>query len=178
MTLAGDVRRQAGWLPASQDALEDWLAGHRQRVEAKGRDIELHPAVVDLQRLVASDPVVGMYVPNNRSSARDPLVQQAAPGNPDQMFRLINQEDERGVTGADLPDLQAADRAVARGDGIIGLLPISRAPSTAEMGKVPLALGALLISIGVGRSSRKAPAGAVETAADSPPNPETRGTHA
>ena len=34
---AGDVRRQAGWLPASQDALEDWLAGHRQRVEAKGQ---------------------------------------------------------------------------------------------------------------------------------------------
>ena len=58
---AGDVRRQAGWLPPSQDALEDWLAGHRQRVEAKG-DIELQPAVVDFQRLIASDPVVGMYV--------------------------------------------------------------------------------------------------------------------
>ena len=71
---AEDVRRQGGWLPASQDALEDWLAGHRQRVEAKGQDIELHPAVVEFQRLIASDPVVGMYVsrmitqvPENRS---------------------------------------------------------------------------------------------------------------
>ena len=59
---AGDVRRRAGWLPSNQDALEDWLAGHRKRVETKGQDIELHPAVVDFQRLISSDPVVGMYV--------------------------------------------------------------------------------------------------------------------
>ena len=89
---AGDVRRQAGWLPASQDALEEWLAGHRQRVEAKGQDIELHPAVVDFQRLIASDPVVGMYVsrmiaqvPETRSYSKRHLE------NPDQMLRLINE---------------------------------------------------------------------------------------
>jgi hypothetical protein len=46
---AGDVRRQAGWLPASQDALEAWLAGHREWVEANGQDVELHPAVQTLQ---------------------------------------------------------------------------------------------------------------------------------
>src|SRR5664279_4904620 len=88
----GDVRRQAGWLPASQDALEGWLAGHRQRVEAKGQDIELHPAVVDFQRLIASDPVVGMYVsrmiaqvPETRSYTKRHL------DDPDQMLRLINE---------------------------------------------------------------------------------------
>lgn len=59
---AGDVRRHARWLPPTQDALEDWLAGHRRRVEAKGEDIELYPAAADFQRLIASDPVVGMYV--------------------------------------------------------------------------------------------------------------------
>jgi phosphatidylserine decarboxylase len=89
---AGDVRRQAGWLPASQDALEGWLAGHRQRVEAKGQDIELHPAVVDFQRLIASDPVVGMYVsrmiaqvPETRSYNKRHLE------NPGQMLSLINE---------------------------------------------------------------------------------------
>jgi phosphatidylserine decarboxylase len=88
---SGDVRRQAGWLPASQDALEDWLAGHRQRVEAKG-DIELHPAVVDFQRLIASDPVVGMYVsrmiaevPETRSYSKRHLE------DPAQLLRLINE---------------------------------------------------------------------------------------
>jgi len=88
----GDVRRRAGWLPASQAALEDWLAGHRQRVEAKGQDIELHPAVVDFQRLIASDPVVGMYVsrmiaqvPETRSYSKRHLE------NPEQLLRLINE---------------------------------------------------------------------------------------
>ena len=89
---AGDVRRRAGWLPASQDALEEWLAGHRQRVESLGADIELHPAVADFQRLIASDPVVGMYVsrmiaqvPETRSYTKRHLE------NPDQMLHLINE---------------------------------------------------------------------------------------
>jgi phosphatidylserine decarboxylase len=89
---AGDVRRQTGWLPASQDALEDWLAGHRQRVEAKGQDIELHPAVVDFQRLIASDPVVGMYV--SRMIAQVPMTRSYSKRHledPDQMLRLINE---------------------------------------------------------------------------------------
>ena len=33
---AVDVRRRAGWLPDDQDDLESWLAGHRERVEARG----------------------------------------------------------------------------------------------------------------------------------------------
>jgi phosphatidylserine decarboxylase len=89
---SGDVRRQAGWLPASQEALEDWLAGHRQRVEAKGQDIQLHPAVADFQHLIASDPVVGMYVsrmidqvPETRAYSKRHLE------DPDQLLRLINE---------------------------------------------------------------------------------------
>jgi phosphatidylserine decarboxylase len=89
---AGDVRRQAGWLPAGQDALEDWLAGHSERVEAKRHAIELHPAVLDFQRLIASDPVVGMYisrmiaqVPETRSYTKRHLE------SPEQMLRLINE---------------------------------------------------------------------------------------
>ena len=89
---AGDVRRQAGWLPPDQGALENWLAGHRERVEAKGQDIELHPAVVDFQRLIATDPVIGMYVsrmiaqvPEGRSYSKRHLE------SPDQMLRMINE---------------------------------------------------------------------------------------
>ena len=51
MTQNGFRRRRTSSgrrLPASQDALENWLVGHCQPVETKGQDIELHPAVVDL----------------------------------------------------------------------------------------------------------------------------------
>jgi len=56
----GDVRRQAGWLPEQGD-LEDWLVGHRERVEAGERAV-LHPVLVEFQELIDSDPVVRMYV--------------------------------------------------------------------------------------------------------------------
>jgi phosphatidylserine decarboxylase len=58
----GDVRRRAGWLPADQDGLEAWLAGHRERVEGMGGRDGLHPAVREFQQLIDCDPVVGMYV--------------------------------------------------------------------------------------------------------------------
>jgi phosphatidylserine decarboxylase len=57
-----DVRRQAGWLPDNQDDLESWLAGHWERVEAKGDDVVLHPVIVEFQELIDSDPVVRMYM--------------------------------------------------------------------------------------------------------------------
>jgi phosphatidylserine decarboxylase len=88
---SGDVRRHAGWFPASQDALEDWLAGHRERIEAESQDRELHPAVADFQRLIASDPIVAMHVsrmiaqvPETRSYSKRHLK------NPDQMLRMID----------------------------------------------------------------------------------------
>ena len=36
-----DVRRLGGWLPDKQDDLEAWLAGHRERVAAKGGQVPL-----------------------------------------------------------------------------------------------------------------------------------------
>jgi phosphatidylserine decarboxylase len=55
-----DVRRQAGWLPEQGD-LEDWLIGHRERIEA-GERVVLHPVLLEFQELIDSDPVVRMYV--------------------------------------------------------------------------------------------------------------------
>jgi phosphatidylserine decarboxylase len=59
---AVDVRRQAGWLPDDQDDLESWLAGHRDRVEARGEQVVLHPVLVEFQELIDTDPVVRMYI--------------------------------------------------------------------------------------------------------------------
>ncbi|MDP9093341.1 MAG: phosphatidylserine decarboxylase family protein [Actinomycetota bacterium] len=56
-----DVRRQAGWLPRHQDDLEAWLAGHRERVEARGEQA-LHPVIAEFQELIDTDPVVRMYL--------------------------------------------------------------------------------------------------------------------
>lgn len=57
-----DVPRRAGWLPTEQDDLEAWLAGHRERVAAKGEHTALHPVIVEFQELLESDSVVRMYV--------------------------------------------------------------------------------------------------------------------
>src|SRR3954468_20385482 len=57
---ATDVKRRAGWLPDDQDALEAWLAGHRERVEAKPES-ELHPVVQEFAELLERDPVLRMY---------------------------------------------------------------------------------------------------------------------
>ena len=59
---AMDVRRRAGWLPADQDDLEAWLAGHRERVEAKGEQVKLHPVIAEFQELIDTDSVVRMYL--------------------------------------------------------------------------------------------------------------------
>ena len=56
-----DVTRRAGWLP-EQDDLESWLAGHRERVEARGDGAVLHPVLKEFEALIDTDPVVRMYV--------------------------------------------------------------------------------------------------------------------
>jgi phosphatidylserine decarboxylase len=56
-----DVKRRAGWLPQQED-LEAWLAGHRERVEARGGQVVLHPVMVAFQELIDRDPVVRMYM--------------------------------------------------------------------------------------------------------------------
>ncbi len=55
----GEIMRQrvGGWLPTDQDALEEWLAGFRSKVEARAEPAELHPVIVEFQELIAADPV-------------------------------------------------------------------------------------------------------------------------
>jgi len=89
---AGDVRRQAGWLPEGQDELESWLGGHRERVESRGDGVVLHPVLVEFQELIATDPVVRMYmhqmvaqVPSTKSYRERHLE------SVEQMLRLVNE---------------------------------------------------------------------------------------
>lgn len=86
-----DVKRQAGWLPAQED-LEAWLEGHRERVEAKSEQIELHPVIREFQELIETDPIVRMYL--------NEMIAQVPSGKPynqrhlesvDQLLRLVNE---------------------------------------------------------------------------------------
>ena len=78
---AVDVRRQAGWLPEDQDDLESWLDGHRERVEAKGEQVVLHPVLTQFQELIETDPVVRMYLDQMIARGAEPqAVPPAAPG--------------------------------------------------------------------------------------------------
>jgi phosphatidylserine decarboxylase len=89
---AVDVRRQAGWLPDDQDDPESWLAGHRERVEARGEQVVLHPVLVEFQELIDTDPVVRMYihqmiaqVPSTKAYSKRHLESAK------QLLRLINE---------------------------------------------------------------------------------------
>ena len=88
----GHVLRQGGWLPENHDDLEDWITGHRERVEERGTDVPLHPVIVEFQELIASDPVVRLYMTE--------MIEQVPKSKPyrkrhltsvDQMLRLINE---------------------------------------------------------------------------------------
>jgi phosphatidylserine decarboxylase len=92
MTSREDVRRRAGWLPDSQEDLESWLTGHRERVEAKGEQVSLHPVLAEFQGLIDTDAVVRMYmermiaeVPPNRNYRKRHLT------SVEQLLRLINE---------------------------------------------------------------------------------------
>jgi phosphatidylserine decarboxylase len=50
-----------GWLPADRAALEAWLVGLKSTVETR-EPRELHPVIVEFQELIATDPVVRMYL--------------------------------------------------------------------------------------------------------------------
>jgi phosphatidylserine decarboxylase len=87
-----DVRRRAGWLPDDQEDLESWLAGHRERVEARGEQVVLHPVLIEFQELIDTDPVVRMYF--------NQMITQVPPTKPyrkrhlqsvEQLLRLINE---------------------------------------------------------------------------------------
>ncbi|GAC1611858.1 MAG: phosphatidylserine decarboxylase family protein [Mycobacteriales bacterium] len=90
LTVESEVRRSAGWLPRQQD-LEEWLAGHEQRVADLGDDRLLHPTLQALQALIEDDPLIGMYarrmieeVPPAKPYTRRHL------HNPAQMLRLLD----------------------------------------------------------------------------------------
>jgi phosphatidylserine decarboxylase len=72
--------------------LESWLHGHRQRVEAKGEDVVLHPVLTEFQELIDRDPVVRMYM--NQMIAQVPSTKPYSKRHlesVDQMLRLINE---------------------------------------------------------------------------------------
>lgn len=52
----------AGWLPSDQEDLESWLEGHGDRTESRGKDVELHPVLIEFQQLIDTDPVVRLYL--------------------------------------------------------------------------------------------------------------------
>lgn len=60
MSAETDPKRQGGWLPSSQEDLEGWLAGHRERSGALDPD-GLHPAVRAFRDLIEGDPVLRMH---------------------------------------------------------------------------------------------------------------------
>ena len=87
-----DVRRRAGWLPEDQVDLESWLAGHRERVEARGEQAVLHPVIAEFQELIDTDPVVRMYL--NQMISQVPTTKPYRKRhlqNVPQMLRLINE---------------------------------------------------------------------------------------
>ena len=89
---AVDVRRRAGWLPEDQDDLESWLDGHRERVEARGEQVVLHPVLTEFQELIETDPVVRMYI--NQMIAQVPGTKPYRKRHLEsvaQMVRLINE---------------------------------------------------------------------------------------
>ena len=89
---AVDVRRRAGWLPEDQDDLESWLDGHRERLEARGEQVALHPVLTEFQELIETDPVVRMYI--NQMIAQVPDTKPYRKRHLDSvahMVRLINE---------------------------------------------------------------------------------------
>ena len=79
-------------MPDSQEDLESWLTGHRERVEAKGSQTSLHPVLVEFRELIDTDPLVRMYlermvaeVPRNRNYRKRHLT------SVEQLLRLINE---------------------------------------------------------------------------------------
>ncbi len=87
-----DARRQAGWLPQEQDDLESWLAGHSERVQARGEQVVLHPVLIEFQRLIDGDPVLRMYM--NEMVAQVPRAKPYTKRHlesVEQMLRLINE---------------------------------------------------------------------------------------
>src|ERR1035437_1149598 len=84
--------RVGGRLATDQDALEGWLADLKRTVETRAEPAGLHPVIVEFQELIATDPVVRMYleqmiteVPKTKKYRRRHL------RSVDQMLTLMNE---------------------------------------------------------------------------------------
>jgi phosphatidylserine decarboxylase len=84
-------QRVGAWLPRDLDTLESWLAEFTARVEQQDPPAPLHPVMVEFQELIATNPVVRMYltqmiqqVPKTKAYSQRHLK------SVDQMLRLIN----------------------------------------------------------------------------------------
>jgi len=86
-----DTKRSGGWLPEQED-LESWLDGHRERVQARGEQVALHPVIEEFGELIAGDPIVRMYL--------NQMIEQVPSTKPyrkrhlesvEQMLRMINE---------------------------------------------------------------------------------------
>lgn len=87
-----DLRRRAGWLPQKQEDLESWLVGHRQRVDARGDDVELHPVLIEFRQLAEREPTVRMHL--NEMIAQVPRTRQYQDRhlhNFEELLQLINE---------------------------------------------------------------------------------------
>jgi phosphatidylserine decarboxylase len=87
-----DIRRQAGWLPEDHEDLEAWLDDRRQRMEARGEQIALHPVITEFQERIDNEPLVRMYV--NQMIAQVPTTKAYRKRHlesVDQLLRLINE---------------------------------------------------------------------------------------
>ncbi len=87
---AVDTKRSAGWLP-EQEELEAWLKGHRERVEASGDQVVLHPVLEEFQELIDADPIVRLHL--NQMIEQVPSTKaydQRHLESVEQMLRLIN----------------------------------------------------------------------------------------
>lgn len=81
-----------GWLPENHDDLEDWITGHRERMEKRGDDVPLHPVIVEFQELIAHDPVVRLYMTEMiKQVPKSKPYRQRHLTSVDQLLRLINE---------------------------------------------------------------------------------------
>ena len=78
--------------PKTRTTWQAWLAGHRERVEAGGGQVALHPVLTEFQELIDTDPVVRMYI--NQMIAQVPSTKPYRKRHlesPEQLLRLVNE---------------------------------------------------------------------------------------
>ena len=89
---SGEILRQqvGGWLPSDQRALDAWVASLTRKVEL-AEPAELHPVILEFQELIATDPIVRMYMEQMLTQVpKSGQYRQHHLTSIDQMLTLIN----------------------------------------------------------------------------------------